>query len=436
MRLLALSLNHMTAPLPLRERVAFPAERLLYALSDLRRRLYALVPESAILSTCNRTELYCVVSDPAEAHRALVGWLANGTVPAERLHSHLRVLPQHDAVRHAFRVASGLDSMVLGEPQILGQMKQAARHAQQAGVLGTQLHQLFQRAFSVAKAVRSQTDIGAGAVSMAAATVRLAQGVFDDLRDTRVLLVGAGEMVELAATHFAAQRPRALVVANRTIERAERIARRFCAESMRLAELPRQLHRFDVLVSCTASSLPIIGLGMLQRVHRLREGKPIVMVDLAVPQDIEPEVGRLPGVILYDVDDLGRMMQSGMSSRLASVAQAETIIETGVDAFMHWLASRRAVPLLRSLDQRAGRMRATELERARRLLARGQSIDAVLEALALGLSNKFLHAPRSLLAGGAMTPEEGQRLIEAWAGKAARAELSFAGAKKGRMSIH
>ncbi|OGA40185.1 MAG: glutamyl-tRNA reductase, partial [Betaproteobacteria bacterium RIFCSPLOWO2_12_FULL_62_13] len=266
MNLLTLGLNHTTARLALRELVAFPAERLRGALADLRRRLATVVPESAILSTCNRTELYCAVREPAAAHGALVDWLADGSaLPAGELRSHLYALPQHNAVRHAFRVASGLDSMVLGEPQILGQMKDAARHAQEAGALGAHLHQLFQRSFAVAKEVRSQTEIGSASVSMAAAAVRLAQRVFEDLQETRVLFVGAGEMIELAATHFAAQHPREIVVANRTLERAERLAKRFSAQKMRLAELPERLEQFDIVVSGTASSLPIIGLGMVER---------------------------------------------------------------------------------------------------------------------------------------------------------------------------
>jgi glutamyl-tRNA reductase len=415
MQLLAISLNHTNAPLALRERVAFSSERMPEALVDLRDRLSELVPESAILSTCNRTELYCAVREPDAAHDALVDWLADGRPALRReLSSHLHALPKRDAVRHAFRVASGLDSMVLGEPQILGQMKSAARHARDAGALGPHLHQLFQRSFSVAKEVRSQTEIGSAQVSMAAATVRLAQRIFADLRETRVLLVGAGEMIELAATHFAAHHPQDLVVANRTLERAERLAKRFSARTMRLAELPEQLEQFDIVVSCTASSLPIFGLGMVKRASRVRGDKPMFMADLAVPRDIEPEVAGLPGVSLFTVDDLASIVQSGVSSRQAAVTQAEAIIETRVESFMHWMAGRRSVPLLRALDERAERLREAELQRARRLLARGEPMEAVLAALAGGIANKFLHGPRALLAGGALAPEEAQRLVEQW----------------------
>src|SRR5690606_23851715 len=222
---------------------------------------------------------------------------------------------QTEAVRHAFRVASGLDSMVLGEPQILGQMKEAVRAANEAGALGTLLHQLFQRTFSVAKEVRSQTAIGAHSVSMAAAAVRLAERVFGDMTQTNILFVGAGEMIELCAAHFAALKPRNMVVANRTLERADILASRFAAKTMKLTDLPERLAEFDVIVSCTASSLPILGLGMVERATRSRRHKRMVMIDLTVPRDIETEGGRLADVYLYTVDDLGRMVQSGTDAR-------------------------------------------------------------------------------------------------------------------------
>ena len=415
MHLLTLGLNHHTAPLALRERVAFPAERIRQSLADLRARLAPVVPESAILSTCNRTEIYCATPEPDGARGALVDWLSgsNGLASAD-LQSHLYALPAHDAVRHAFRVASGLDSMVLGEPQILGQMKDAVRTAHDAGALGAHLHQLFQRSFAVAKEVRSQTEIGAHSVSMAAAAVRLSQRIFEDLRDASVLFVGAGEMIELAATHFAAQQPRRIVVANRTLDRAERLAGRFAADTMRLAELPEQLEHFDVVVSCTASSLPIIGLGMVERASRARRRRPIFMVDLAVPRDIEPEVARLDDVYLYTVDDLGKLVQSGAEHRRAAVAQAEAIIETRVQAFMHWLGARQSVPLIRTLHERAEALRAIELDRARRMLARGDAPEAVLEALSAGLTNKFLHGPKSMLARGSLEAGDAARLVEHW----------------------
>jgi len=398
MALLTLGLNHTTAPLAVREKVAFPGEALHAALADLRGRLRPLVPEGAILSTCNRTEIYCATDRPGHAQPALTDWLSEQHgLDAGELASHLYVLPDGEAVRHAFRVAAGLDSMVLGEPQILGQMKEAARVAHDAGALGTHLHQLFQRSFAVAKEVRTTTEIGAHSVSMAAAAVRLARRIFEDLRETSMLFVGAGEMIELVATHFAAQHPHRIAIANRTLERGEKLAQRFNASTLRLAELPDVLEKFDVVVSCTASTLPIIGLGMVERATRARKRKPIFMVDLAVPRDIEAEVARLDDVFLYTVDDLGKLVQSGVENRRAAVAQAEAIIETRVDAFMQWLATRQSAPLIRELHQRGEAIKQAELERARRLLARGDDPAAVLEALAHGLTSKFLHGPTSLL---------------------------------------
>jgi glutamyl-tRNA reductase len=287
--------------------------------------------------------------------------------------------------------------MVLGEPQILGQMKDAARVAQEADALGTHLHQLFQRTFAVAKEVRSQTEIGAHSVSMAAAGVRLAQRLFEDLRETSILFVGAGEMIELAATHFVAQQPKRIAVANRTAERAQKLAQRFGAQAVRLSDLPETLGDHDIIVSCTASSLPIIGLGMVERALRQRRRRPMFMIDLAVPRDIEPEVARLDDVFLYTVDDLGKLVQTGMENRQSAVAQAETIIETRVDAFMHWLSARQAVPAIRELHARGESLKQGELERARRMLARGDDPQAVLEALASSLTGKFLHGPTTLL---------------------------------------
>jgi glutamyl-tRNA reductase len=399
MHLLTLGLNHTTAPLSLREKVAFPGDALRDAVADLRAQLRAVLPETAILSTCNRTEIYCATPSPADAHAAIAGWMVerNGLGEAPQLAPHLYALPNNQAVRHAFRVASGLDSMVLGEPQILGQMKDAARVAQEADALGTHLHQLFQRTFAVAKEVRSQTEIGAHSVSMAAAAVRLAQRLFEDLRDTSVLFVGAGEMIELAATHFVAQHPRRIAVANRTAERAQKLAQRFGAQALRLSDLSETLAEHDIVVSCTASSLPIIGLGMVERALKARRRRPMFMIDLAVPRDIEPEVARLDDVYLYTVDDLGKLVQTGMENRQSAVAQAEAIIETRVDAFMHWLSARQAVPAIRALHARGEALKAAELERARRMLARGEDPQAVLEALANGLTSKFLHGPTTML---------------------------------------
>jgi glutamyl-tRNA reductase len=413
MYLLTLGLNHTTAPLAVRERVSFPGEGLREALADMRQRMRELVPEGAILSTCNRTEIYCATGEPIHAQPALTDWLSQRQgLQGHDLASHLYVLPNGEAVRHAFRVAAGLDSMVLGEPQILGQMKEAVRVAHDAGVLGTHLHQLFQRSFAVAKEVRTTTEIGAHSVSMAAGAVRLARRIFEDLRDTSVLFVGAGEMIELCATHFAAQHPRHIVIANRTLERGEKLAQRFNASTMRLAELPESLEKFDVVVSCTASTLPIIGLGMVERATRARKRKPIFMVDLAVPRDIEPEVARLDDVFLYTVDDLGQLAQTGVENRRAAVAQAEAIIETRVDSFMQWLSARQSVPMIRQLHARGEALKQVELERARRMLARGEDPAAVLEALAHAITSKFLHGPTTLLQRGGDEREQLVRVLD------------------------
>jgi glutamyl-tRNA reductase len=396
MTVLTLGLNHTTAPLDLRGRFAFSLEQIPLALRGLSDRLQrAGAPEAALLSTCNRTELY-IAGQPGQQGPALVQpvveWLAShGSVAPGQLLDHSYVLEDRSAARHAYRVASGLDSMVLGEPQILGQMKQAVREASNAGTLGTTLHQLFQRSFSVAKEVRTSTEIGSHSISMAAAAVRLASQLFEDLADINVLFVGAGEMIELVATHFSARTPKSMAVANRTLERGEKLALRFGAQAIRLADLPQRLHEFDAVVSCTASSLPIIGLGAVERALKARRHRPMFMVDLAVPRDIEPEVSRLSDVYLYTVDDLSALVQSAGEKRQAAVQQAEAIIESGVQSFAHWLDQRATVPLIQALRAQADDWRAAEIARARKLLAKGEDVEAVLEALSRGLTQKMLH---------------------------------------------
>ena len=309
-------------------------------------------------------------------------------------------------------VASGLDSMVLGEAQILGQMKDAVRAAETAGALGSTLNQLFQRSFAVAKEVRTATEIGAHSISMAAAAVRLAGQLFEDLRKTRVLFVGAGEMIDLAATHFAAKEPKAIAIANRTLERGEKLASRFGGEAMRLADLPSRLAEFDIIVSCTASTLPIIGLGAVERALKARKHRPMFMVDLAVPRDIEPEVKALEDIYLYTVDDLAQVVQQGQANRQAAVAQAEVIIDAGVQSFMHWLGQRGTVPLIQQLNAQADEWRAAEMARARKLLAKGESVDAVLEAMSRGLTQKMMHgAMAELHAGDAASREQTAQTI-------------------------
>jgi len=406
MQLLAVGLNHTTAPVALREKVAFPADQLGQAVAAAcawfdKSGGLPQAREAAILSTCNRTEIYAATPLNADVN-AIIDVTAHFVADYHKLsyaelRPYLYALPQVGAVRHAFRVASGLDSMVLGEPQILGQMKDAVRQAEAAGGLGTYLHQMFQRTFAVAKEVRSTTEIGAHSVSMAAAAVRMSQRIFDNLSEQHVLFIGAGEMIELCATHFAAQNPKSLTIANRTLERGEQLAHRFNGRALRLAELPDQLSQFDVVVSCTASTLPIIGLGMVERAIKARRRKPMFMVDLAVPRDIESEVERLDDVFLYTVDDLGAAVQTGMENRQAAVAQAEAIIETRVQSFMHWVDGRAVVPLIQDLHESGELMRQAELDRARKLLAKGENIEAVLEALSRGLTAKFLHGPQQAL---------------------------------------
>jgi len=394
MGVLTLGLTHTTAPLDVRGRFAFAPDQLHGPLRALTERLARAAPEAALLSTCNRTELY-LAADAARVQELVqpaTEWLAaQGGVSVSTLGGYTYTAEDRAAARHAFRVASGLDSMVLGEPQILGQMKQAVREADDAGTLGTTLHQLFQRSFAVAKEVRTSTEVGAHSVSMAAAAVRLASQLFEDLRRQRVLLVGAGEMIDLVATHFAAREPAAMAVANRTLERGEALASRFGAQAMRLAELPERLHDFDIVVSCTASSLPIIGLGAVERALKARRRRPMFMVDLAVPRDIEPEVARLADVYLYTVDDLSGLVQAAGEKRQAAVEQAEAIIDAGVRSFAHWLDQRASVPLIQALNRQADAWRETELARARKLLMRGDDPQAVLDALARGLTQKMLH---------------------------------------------
>ena len=394
MSVFALGLNHTTAPLDLRGRLAFAPDQLAPALHGLRGRLQRSVPEAALVSTCNRTELY-VAAGPSPAHelvRPTIDWLAEqGGISGGQLLSHSYVMEDQAAARHAFRVASGLDSMVLGEPQILGQMKQAVRLADEAGTLGTTLHQLFQRSFAVAKEVRTSTEIGSHSVSMAAAAVRLASQLFEDLHQIKVLFVGAGEMIELVATHFEARAPKSIALANRTQERGERLASRFGGEAMRLSDMPDRLHEFDAVISCTASTLPIIGLGAVERALKARRRRPMFMVDLAVPRDIEPEVAQVSDVYLYTVDDLSALVQTAGEKRQAAVEQAEAIIDAGVQSFTHWLDQRAAVPLIQALNRQADDWGAVELARARKSLARGEPPEKVLEALARGITHKMLH---------------------------------------------
>jgi glutamyl-tRNA reductase len=392
MQLFAFGINHQSAPLEVRERVAFNAEGLPVALRDLVE--HEPVREAAIISTCNRTEVYCNAQEPGKA----VQWLADyHQMRPATLEPFLYTLPRERAVKHAFRVASGLDSMVLGEPQILGQMKQAVRSAEKAGTLGLVLHKLFQQTFSVAKEVRTRTDVGTASVSMAAAAVRLAERIFPGIGEQRILLIGAGEMIELTAAHFAAQHPRGMTFANRTVERAQVLATRFGAQAVSLNDLSEVIAAHDIVVTSTASPLPIIGKGMVERALKRRRHRPMLMVDLAVPRDVESEVAAMDDVFLYSVDDLGKVAQEGRDQRQAAVVKAEEIIDAKVIDFMHWLGGREAVPTIRALRDQAERARRHEVERALRLLHRGEPPDKVLEALSQALTNKLMHAPTAAL---------------------------------------
>ncbi len=387
-----IGLNHHTAPLAIRERVAIAAESVGGALGALRQM--GAAEEAAILSTCNRTELY-ISANTVDV--VLDWWMHHAGMSLDEARPYIYHHADQDAVRQALRVAAGLDSMVLGEPQILGQMKDAVRTAEQVGALGSNLHRLFQHAFAVAKEIRSTTGIGESVVSMAAASVRLAERIFGDLSEQSVLFVGAGEMVELCATHFAASKPKRMVVANRTIERASELAQQIHGEPMRLSQVAEALPQFDIVISCTASSLPIIGLGMVERAIKARRHRPMFMVDLAVPRDIESEVAELDDVFLYTVDDLASVVQSGVASRQAAVVEAESIIAGRLGDFLDWHARRAHVPVIQAFRDGATQLRLQELELAKKRLIKGESAELVLEQMATRLTNKFLHGPLSAM---------------------------------------
>jgi glutamyl-tRNA reductase len=406
MQLFAFGINHQTAPLAVREQVSFNVNAVEAALRDMVDT--GAAREATILSTCNRTEVYCNTLEPARA----IDWMAEfHKLPQSQIEPYLYTLPHDLAVKHAFRVASGLDSMVLGEPQILGQMKQAVRHAEQAGTLGFVLHKLFHRTFSVAKDVRTQTEIGANLISMAAAAVKLAERIFPSIEGQRVLFIGAGEMIELNAVHFAARNPAHITVANRTLERAQVLARRINGQAITLNELPEQLAQHDIIVTCTASPLPILGKGMVERALKQRKHRPLFIVDLAVPRDVEQEVDDLRDVFLYTVDDLADVVKEGQDARQGAVKEAEVIIDSGVADFINWMDSREVVPTIRALRDHAERHRRHELEKAHRLLSKGEDPLRVLEVMSAGLLNKFLHAPTHALNHAA--PEHRAALLDA-----------------------
>lgn len=404
MSLIVLGLNHETAPIAVRERLAFSPADLPVALNDLLAEQGVF--EAAILSTCNRTELYC---NAREADLVL-DWLArNRGRSANELAPHLYLHEGEAAARHLSRVAAGLDSMVLGENQILGQLRDAEKTARESGTLGLLLNGLFQHAFAVGREVRASTKLSAGSISMAAASVRLAERIFPSVAECRVLFVGAGEMIELCARHFAEQHPRAMAVANRTLERGQHLAQSIGAEALLLTDLPVRLAEFDIIITSTASSLPLIGKGMVERAIKARRRRPLFIVDLAVPRDVEPEVGQLADAYLYTVDDLAEIVRQGVAARAAEIDAAEALISERQADFRQWLASRAVVPTIRELRDHAERITRHELNRARKKLASHPAED-VLDEFARALSNKLLHPPLAAL--NAAQADEQEELIK------------------------
>lgn len=392
----AFGINHKTAPVAVRERAAFAPETLGEALVDITAR--GGVGEATILSTCNRTELYCRGDRREEGSEHAIEWFCEyHGLSTQAILPHLYVHPGEDAVKHAFRVASGLDSLVLGEPQILGQMKDAFALAHKAGVTGKILNKLFQQTFSVAKQVRTDTAIGASAVSIAFAAVTLARHIFNKLSEQTVLLIGAGDMIDLTARHLKEQGVRHIIVANRTLERAQAVAQTYQGEAISLAEMPARLADADIVISSTASQLPILGKGAIERALRARKHRPMFMVDIAVPRDIEAEVGELKDVYLYTVDDLQDVVQENLQSRQEAAKEAEQIIDLHVTKFMRWIHSLDAVPTICALRDSADALREAELARARRGLARGEDPQQILAELARALTNKLTHAPTAAL---------------------------------------
>ncbi len=394
MHLLALGINHHTAPVAIRERAAIPPDRLAEALHDLTRRGGA--GEAAILSTCNRTELYCGLDSPHD-ERVLAWFCDYHRLRVDDIAPYLYRYPDREAVRHAFRVAAGLDSMMIGETQILGQMKDAFAVAHRVGATGKLLNRLFQQTFACAKQVRTNTAIGASAVSVASAAVRLAKQIFSRLADQTVLLIGAGEMIELAARHLKEHGVTRLIVANRTVERAQALTGRVGGLAIALAEMPQYLAQADIVISSTASPLPILGKGAVESALKVRRHRPMFMVDIAVPRDIEPEVGSLDDVYLYTIDDLRQVVEENLKSREEAAREAERIIDLEVDHFMRWVRSLEAVPTIRALREAAATIERAELNRARALLAAGQEPRKLLEELARRLTAKFTHSPTRAL---------------------------------------
>ena len=397
-----LGINHTTAPVALREKVAFSAERLRAALRTLREQ--AGVAEAVILSTCNRTEVYWA---GAASGAELSQWLERHHGSNLDLAASLYVHQEQRAVAHAFSVASGLDSMVLGEAQILGQLKDAYRLAQEAGSTGPALNKLFQAAFSAAKRVRSETRIGENAVSIASATVSLARRVFSDLSARNALLVGAGEMNALTARHFIGAGVKKLVIANRTLARAQSLAKELNAEAVGLEDLDQELAQADIVIACTASPVPLITKSATERAVRARRRRPIFMVDLAVPRDIDPAIAEMEDVYLFSIDDLQQLVDANRQQRAAAAGGARRLIDEEVARFLTESRIHDAAPAIRALRQHADGIRLQTVEQARRLLASGKSADEVIDYLAHTLTNRLLHTPTQALRQAAELADSG-----------------------------
>ena len=399
-----LGLNHKTAPVALREKVAFNEGRLATALRTLRQE--SGVAEVVILSTCNRTELYWSGS---ATPRDISQWLERHHGDNLNLTASLYVHQERLAVEHAISVASGLDSMVLGEAQILGQLKEAYRVAQEAGSTGPALNKLFQAAFSAAKRVRSETQIGANAVSLASATVSLAKRIFADLSAHSALMIGAGEMIGLAARHFASAGVKRMVIANRTLVRAQNIAAEVKGYAVDLTALDKELAAADIVVSCTASTQPLVTETAVAAAIRTRRHRPILMVDLAVPRDIDPAVANLGDVYLFSIDDLQQLIDENRQLRELAAGDARTLLDQEVARFLADTRAHDAAPAIRVLRESADAIRQQTVEQAKRMLAAGKSSNEVIDFLANTLTNRLLHTPTQALRQAAESAESADR---------------------------
>jgi len=410
MSLLTIGVNHTTAPLEVRERVAIADSALPSALNTLIDT--PSVEEAAIVSTCNRTELYCSVDSFEAGKIATVKWLSDfHDLDIDHNQSYLYKHNDQETAKHMFRVASGLDSMVLGEPQILGQLKQAYQHAVGAGTLGKQLNQLFQHSFNVAKKVRTHTSIGTNPVSVASTAVSLAKQIFGDLSKRNALFIGAGETIELAAQHLSAVGANRITIANRNITRAQKLANKFNGYGIGLSYIGEVLPESDIVITATSSTLPILGKGVLERSLKRRKHKPILVIDLAIPRDVEPEAAQLQDIYLYSVDDLKQVIQENMQSRINAAEEAEIIIDDEVTKFYQWMRGQDVTDVIRTYRSQAEQHKNDTVEKAARMLKQGKSPEEAMQFLANTLVNKLLHSPtEALKSAGA---ESHQELLEA-----------------------